>query len=107
MMPTVSVCKRALEFLDRFDPATLKPDRLRQLRAVELLEGIATPAARDWLSELAKGAAEAALSLARSGQKRRRNCVPQRSALRAHRPTEASAGAGGAAMLAASPEQHR
>jgi len=56
------VRKRAQEFLDRFDPATLKPDRLRQLRAVELLEGIATPAARDVLSELAKGAAEAPLS---------------------------------------------
>ena len=34
----------------------------RQLRAVELLERIATPAARDVLSELAKGAAEAPLT---------------------------------------------
>jgi len=59
---SAEVRRRAQEFLDRFDPATLKPDRLRQLRAVELLEGIATPAARDWLSELAKGAAEAPLS---------------------------------------------
>src|SRR5262249_33530201 len=33
------VRKRAQKFLDRFDPATLKPDRLRQLRAVELLAG--------------------------------------------------------------------
>jgi hypothetical protein len=56
------VRKRAQEFLDRFDPETLKPDRLRKLRAVELLEGIATPAARDVLSELAKGAAEAPLT---------------------------------------------
>jgi hypothetical protein len=59
---SAEVRKRSQDFLDRFDPATLKPDRLRQLRAVELLEGIATPAARDWLSELAKGAAEAPLS---------------------------------------------
>ena len=56
------VRKRAHVFLDRFDPATLKPERLRRLRAVELLEGIATPAAREVLSGLAKGAAEAPLS---------------------------------------------
>ena len=59
---SAEVRKRALDFLDRFDPATPKPDRLRQLRAVELLEGIGTPAARDVLSELAKGAAEAPLT---------------------------------------------
>ena len=59
---SVEVRQRAQNFLDRFDSATLKPDRLRQMRAVELLEGIATPAARDVLSELAKGAAEAPLS---------------------------------------------
>jgi RNA polymerase sigma factor (sigma-70 family) len=59
---SAEVRRRAQDFLDRFDPATLKPERLRQLRAVELLEGIATPAARDVLSELAKGAAEAPLS---------------------------------------------
>ena len=57
------VRKRALEFLDRFDPATLSPDRLRQLRAVELLEGTATPAAKELLSELAKGARGAPLTL--------------------------------------------
>ena len=56
------VRRRAEKFLDRFDPPTPSPDRLRQLRAVELLEGIATPAVRDVLSELAKGAAEAPLS---------------------------------------------
>jgi hypothetical protein len=59
---SAEVRKRSQDFLDRFDPATLKPDRLRQLRAVELLEGIATPAAKDMLSALAKGAAEAPLS---------------------------------------------
>jgi hypothetical protein len=60
---SAEVQKRAQDFLDRFDPETLKPDRLRQLRAVELLEGIATPAARDVLSGLAKGDAEASLTL--------------------------------------------
>jgi hypothetical protein len=59
---TLEVRRRAQEFLDRFDPPNPSPERLRQLRAVELLEGIATPAARDVLSELAKGAAEAPLS---------------------------------------------
>jgi hypothetical protein len=59
---SAEVRRRALDFLDWFDPTTLKPDRLRQKRAVELLEGIATPAAREVLSELAKGAAEAPLS---------------------------------------------
>ena len=56
---SAEVRKRAQAFLDRFDTVTLKPDRLRQMRAVELLEGIATPAAKELLAELAKGAAEA------------------------------------------------
>jgi RNA polymerase sigma factor (sigma-70 family) len=55
---SAEVRKRAGVFLDRFEP-----ERLRRLRAVELLEGIATPAARDVLSELAKGGAEAPLTL--------------------------------------------
>src|SRR5262249_52644679 len=58
---SAEVRRRAREFLDRFDRPAPSPDRLRQIRAVELLEGIATPAARDVLSELAKGAAEAPL----------------------------------------------
>jgi WD40 repeat protein len=60
---SAEVRRRALDFLDRIDPATIKPERLRRLRAVELLEGIATPAARDVLAELARGAAEASLTL--------------------------------------------
>src|SRR5262245_20730810 len=36
---SAEVRKRAENFLDRFDTVTLKPDRLRQMRAVELLEG--------------------------------------------------------------------
>jgi hypothetical protein len=60
---SAEVRRRALDFLGRFDPPAPSPDRLRQMRAVELLERIATPAARDVLSELAKGAAEAPLTL--------------------------------------------
>jgi hypothetical protein len=59
---STEVRRRALVFLGRFDPPTPSPDQLRRLRAVELLEGIATPAAWDVLSELAKGAAEAPLT---------------------------------------------
>jgi hypothetical protein len=60
---SAEVRRRARNFLDQFDRATPSPQRLRQLRAVELLEGIATPAAREVLSQLAKGAAEAPLTL--------------------------------------------
>lgn len=60
---SVEVRRRAQAFLDQFDPAELSPERLRQLRAVELLEGIATPAAKELLDELAKGAAGAPLTL--------------------------------------------
>jgi hypothetical protein len=59
---SAEVRRRVQEFLDRFDMPMPSPDRLRQQRAVELLEGTATPAARDVLSELAKGSAEAPLS---------------------------------------------
>jgi RNA polymerase sigma factor (sigma-70 family) len=59
---SAEVRNRALDFLGRFDASTLSPERLRQLRAVELLEGIGTPAASGVLAELAKGAAEAPLS---------------------------------------------
>jgi hypothetical protein len=72
---SAEVRRRAREFLDRFDRAELSPARLRQLRAVELLEGIGTPAARGLLTELAKGAAgapltvDAAAALARLGRR--------------------------------------
>jgi len=51
------VRQRAAAFLDRFDPAELWP-----LRAVELVEGIGTPAAIELLVELAKGPAGAPLT---------------------------------------------
>jgi WD40 repeat protein len=56
------VRRRAQDFLARFDRPAPSPERLRQMRAVEVLEGIATPAAKELLSKLAKGAAEAPLS---------------------------------------------
>jgi RNA polymerase sigma factor (sigma-70 family) len=64
---SVEVRKRALLFLEQFDPGTLSADRLRQLRALEVLEGIGTPAAKELLSELAKGAAGAPLTLDAAG----------------------------------------
>jgi hypothetical protein len=69
------VRRRARAFLDRFDRAELSPARLHQLRAVELLEGVGTPAAKGLLAELAKGAAgapltrDAAAALARLGRR--------------------------------------
>jgi hypothetical protein len=44
---------RAQELLGKLDRLT--PERLRQFRAVELLEGIDTPAARRLLERLAEG----------------------------------------------------
>jgi hypothetical protein len=52
---TPEVRRRTLTFLDRFDPRELTAARLRQLRGIELLEGIGTSAARALLSELAHG----------------------------------------------------
>jgi RNA polymerase sigma factor (sigma-70 family) len=57
------VRRRARAFLDEFDPGEQLPLRLTQVRAVELLEGIGTPAAKELLAELAKGAAGAPLTL--------------------------------------------
>jgi hypothetical protein len=37
-------------------------EKLRQYRAVQILEGIATPEARDWLAKLASGAPRATLT---------------------------------------------
>jgi hypothetical protein len=55
---SLEVRRRAAAFLDQFDPAELSPQR-----GVELLERIATPATKEFLAELAKGPAEAPLSL--------------------------------------------
>jgi WD40 repeat protein len=60
---SLEVRRRAQTFLEQFDPRELSSARLRQLRALELLEGIGTPAAKKLLSELAEGAAGAPLTL--------------------------------------------
>src|SRR5262249_33139751 len=54
---------RALAFLKEFDRAANSPTRIRQGRAVELLEGLGTPEAKKFLTELAGGAAGAPLTL--------------------------------------------
>ena len=59
---SAEVRRRAGAFLDQFDQAEPSPARLRELRAVELLEGIGTPAAKQYLAELAQGAAGAPLT---------------------------------------------
>jgi WD40 repeat protein len=54
--------KQAIQrLLDRLDEQT--PEMLRTMRAVEVLEHIATPAARELLADLAKGAAGARLTV--------------------------------------------
>jgi hypothetical protein len=60
---SAEVRRRAGAFLDQFDQAEPSPARLRELRAVELLEGMGTPAAKQYLAELAKGAVGAPLTL--------------------------------------------
>src|SRR5262249_56925007 len=54
---SAEVRKRALAFLGRFEPAPLWPDRLRQLRGVELLGGMGTPAAGGGVAGMAQGGA--------------------------------------------------
>ncbi|AMV24306.1 ECF RNA polymerase sigma factor SigE [Gemmata sp. SH-PL17] len=72
--PTAEARARALAFLKSFEKGTLSAARLRQLRVVELLEGLGTPAARKFLAELAAGApgtpltTDAAATLKRLGQ---------------------------------------
>jgi WD40 repeat protein len=60
---SLEVRTRAREFLEKFDLKELSLERLHQIRAVELLEGIATPGARALLTSLAKGAAAAPLTV--------------------------------------------
>ena len=61
--PPLEVRLRADAFLRQFDPAETSPARVRQVRAVELLEAVGTPAAKGLLAELAAGAASAPLTL--------------------------------------------
>jgi hypothetical protein len=57
--PPLDVCRRAERLLARLDGPVTDPDRLRELRGVEVLELLGTPAARRVLEDLARGAPEA------------------------------------------------
>jgi hypothetical protein len=50
--------RRIDELLDKLEIAALPPETLRVLRAVEVLEHLGTPEARDCLKALAAGAPE-------------------------------------------------
>ena len=54
--PSVEVRRQALLLLDQLDGAVLKPESIRTLRAMEVLERIGTPQARQVLEGLAHGA---------------------------------------------------
>jgi hypothetical protein len=53
---TAEMRKAASRLLHRLEDGTLHPDRLREVRAVEVLENIGTPAAKALLHRLAAGA---------------------------------------------------
>jgi hypothetical protein len=59
---SAEVVRRAGELLGKLKDAALSGDRLREVRALEVLEGLGTPAARKLLEELAGGAPDAALT---------------------------------------------
>jgi len=52
----LEVSVRLQRLVDKHDPANIEPGRLREIRALEILEHLATPEARQVLQELAKGA---------------------------------------------------
>jgi hypothetical protein len=53
--PTLEMATRVQNLLKRIHEPLTDPDRLRELRAVEVLEKIGTPGARAFLEQLAKG----------------------------------------------------
>jgi hypothetical protein len=54
--------QRVRTFLNEFDGSAPSATRLRQIRAVELLESLGTPESKKLLTELAGGAAGAPLT---------------------------------------------
>jgi RNA polymerase sigma factor (sigma-70 family) len=60
--PTAEAKQRAEQLLARLDGPLTGPDRLREVRAVEALERMATPAAAELLQALAGGAPDARLT---------------------------------------------
>jgi WD40 repeat protein len=59
---SVEVRGRIARLLEKHDPVTVGPERLRELRALEVLEQIGTPEARQVLVTLATGASGARLT---------------------------------------------
>jgi WD40 repeat protein len=72
---SVEVRRRAQELLDKLKGSLATPERLQQVRAVEVLERVGTPEAKRLLETLAKGPADSELtaeskaSLARLGRR--------------------------------------
>ena len=60
--PSPEAKRRLNELLDKLDSRTLSPETLRAVRAVEALEHIGTPEARQLLKALADGAPDARLT---------------------------------------------
>jgi hypothetical protein len=60
--PTLELRRRVEKLLERLQGPVTRPEVLRGLRAVAVLEGIGTPAARRLLEELAAGAPGARLT---------------------------------------------
>jgi RNA polymerase sigma factor (sigma-70 family) len=76
--PSVEVRARARKLLDKLSGPTAEGERLRRLRALEVLEQIGGPEARELLEALAKGAPEAAQTQdARAALKRLGKGKPQ------------------------------
>jgi hypothetical protein len=60
--PSLEVRRRVQLLLERLDGPITSPERLRAMRAVEVLEHIDTPEARRLLEQLARGAPAALLT---------------------------------------------
>jgi hypothetical protein len=60
--PAAEVRRRLERLLEKLEPPLTVPELLRQLRALEVLEHIATPEARQLLQTVAKGVPEARLT---------------------------------------------
>jgi len=62
-MPPLEVQKRIQALLDKLKGPVTEPNKLRALRAIEILEHIGTPEAQEVLQKVAKGTPEAQLTL--------------------------------------------
>jgi RNA polymerase sigma factor (sigma-70 family) len=69
--PPLEARRRIEQLIDKGDKAELSPERLRELRAVEALEHLGSPAARRLLKTLAEGAPEAWLTQEAKGALKR------------------------------------